>query len=246
MVIHEYNQVASTVMDKGECSIQDEVLCEDGKETAVLVGGRRGEKFVRAWRTPDGLWPTVPNNQRRINLILAAVRAGQDVAGRIIKHIDRRCFVTDTGRCVATTKMSFSAQASTAKRMDAQALMDTASGIKQALDQMEPDADGPHLGLLVDSMYWDEEAEDTEQRIRYLNLWQSLEEARKKLGYPQRITLDTKDIVAGEKTLGELKGYRHSVAHHWTDTSDQQALRDVQLTVNELMRRKYFKPKGTQ
>ena len=209
VVIHEYNQVESIVMDKGECSIQDEVLCEDGKETAILVGGRRGETFVTAWRATDGRWPSVSNNQRRTNLILAAVRAEQDAVGKITKHIDESCFVTETGRFVGIMKMSGSAQVTTAKSMDAQALVDASSRIKRAIARMEPDADKPHVGLLIDSMYWDKEEKDAELRIRYLSLWQSLVDARKRLGYTQKITPDTTSVPGISPIDSTSYGRRH-------------------------------------
>ena len=240
VVIHEYNQVQPTVMSRGECSIQDEVISEEGEEVKILVGGRRGETFITAWRSTDGCWPTVPDNQRRINLILSAVRAEQDADGEIAKHIDQGCFETDTGRFVVMMGGSGSAKLSIAKSMDAQALMDASLRIKRALGQMEPDADEPYLGLLVDSMYWDKEAQDAEQRLRYLSLWQSLAESRKKLGYMQEMR--SSDVVAGKKSVGELTDYRDDLAHYRTDKSDQQALRDIQLTANELIRRKYFRP----
>ena len=47
-------------------------------------------------------------------------------------------------------------------------------------------------------------------------------------------------VVAGKKTLQELTAYRHDIAHWWTDTIDENYLADLQRTINELIRRKYF------
>ena len=41
-------------------------------------------------------------------------------------------------------------------------------------------------------------------------------------------------------TLRELAAYRHDIAHWWTDTIDENFLVDLQQTINELIRRKYF------
>ena len=79
---------------------------------------------------------------------------------------------------------------------------------------------------------------DTE-RLQYLRLWESLSEAGAKyLGYQGNIRDSI--VVAGKKTLKDLKQYRNDIAHRWTDTNDEKFLADLQRTVNELLRRKYF------
>ena len=97
------------------------------------------------------------------------------------------------------------------------------------------------MALLVNSMYRDEYKDDAYQRLHYLQLWQSLVEAGQKyLPYwGESIRYDTK-VVAGKKTLLELTGYRDDIAHWWTDTIDENFLADLQRTINELIRRKYF------
>ena len=47
-------------------------------------------------------------------------------------------------------------------------------------------------------------------------------------------------VVAGNKTLQELKDYRDDITHWWTDTIDENFLADLQRTINELIHRKYF------
>ena len=241
VVVQEHNALEPTVMEQGECSIQDEVRCENGHEYAILVGGRKGKRFVTAWRATDGRWPSVPDNERQINTILTAVRVEQDAVGPIEKLLDQSCFVTDDGLFVDPMGLSASARATTVRSMDAQALTQASARIRRAIALLEPDAEEPHVGLLVDSLRWDKDEENAERRVRYLSLWQSLVEARKKLGFSKKIDPETKDIVAGQKTLGELTKHRDEVAHHQTNSIDDHSLRDIQLTINELVRKRYFR-----
>ena len=87
-------------MVKGECSISDEIVVEDGEKVPMLVGGREGEEFITASPTIDGAWPKLPNNQQLVNMILAGVRVGQQTADPIRKYVDQNCLVTDDGRFV--------------------------------------------------------------------------------------------------------------------------------------------------
>ena len=57
------------------------------------------------------------------------------------------------------------------------------------------------------------------------------------LGYKHK---SNNKIVAGKKTLNELIDYRNDIAHWWTDTIDESYLADLQRTINELIRCKYF------
>jgi len=112
--------------------------------------------------------------------------------------------------------------------------------IRKAIGLMERDLAVHHIALLFNAMYSDEYKDDSYQRLWYLSLWQSLAEAgAKHLNYHGNIRKD-KHVVAGKKTLLELKDYRDDIAHWWTDAIDASFLADLQRTLNELVRRKYF------
>ena len=96
------------------------------------------------------------------------------------------------------------------------------------------------MALLFNSMYRDVHKDDDYLRLHYLQLWQSLEESAKKLGYPKKVEDKNNDIVAGEKSLGDLRVYRHDIAHWWTDNIDENYLSELYRTINELILRKYF------
>lgn len=240
LIVEEYNELTPVEMTKGECSISDEVYERDGEKVSCLVGGREGEKFIIAWHTVDGAWPELPNNQQLVNMILAGVRVGQGTPNPIRKHVDQSCLVTDNGLFVETMRPTGSVRLETATVMDAKAYQDKASEIKNAIAAMERDIGTPHIALLINSMYREEYGDDAYQRLQYLRLWESLAEAGEKhLGYPGNARTDN-IVVAGKKTLRELKEYRDDIAHWWTDTINENFLADLQQTINELLRRKYF------
>ena len=240
VVIEEHNELSPIQMIKGECSILDEVLVRDGKKEPRLVGGRENQKFITACATIDGAWPTIPNNQQLVNLILAAVRVAQQTADPIRKFVDQSCLVTDDGRFVDMIQPTASARLQTVTAMDAKAYRGRVAEIQKAIAAIEPDIEIPHMALLINSMYSDDHKEDSYRRLYYLRLWQSLAEAGKTcLGYERSVREDD-IVVAGQKTLRELTEYRNDIAHWWTDTIDESFLADLRLTINELIRRKYF------
>ena len=240
LIVEEHNTLPPVHMTNGECSLFDEMQERDGKMTANLIGGREGMKFIMAWHAVGGSWPTIPDNQDLIDLILAAVRAGQDSSEPIRKYIDKSCLITDDGRFVTTTRPTASARLSTARNMNSSVLRDKVMEIRSAIAAMEQDIKIPHIALLMNSMYRDEYKDNAFERLHYLRLWESLSEAGEKyLGYRGNIREDSV-IVAGKKSLRELKQYRNDVAHWWTDTCDEEFLVNLQETVNELLRRKYF------
>ncbi len=240
LVIEEYNDLTPVRMIKSECSISDEVLVRDDENVHVLVGGRENEEFITAWATVDGAWPTIPNNHQLVNLILAGVRVAQQTPDAIRKCVDQSCFVTDDGCFVDMMRPTVSARAQTATVMDSKTLRSRAAEFRTAIAAMGRDIATPHMALLVKSMYSDEYKDDTYQRLEYLRLWQSLDEAGKKcLSYEGNVRMDD-EVVAGKKTLRELTEYRNAIAHWWTDTLDENFLADLRRTINELIRLKYF------
>ena len=224
-----------------ECSISDEVVIRDGERVPILIGGREGEKFIIAWSTVDGAWPELPNNQQLVNMILAGVRSGQQMSGPIHKHLDQNGLVTNDGRFVEMLRPTVSMRPSTATVMDTTAYRERVAEISRAITAMEQDIGAPHMALLVNSMYSDEYKDDAYRRLQYLGLWQSLVDAgRKYLGYQGKSVRYDNIVGAGNKSLLELTEYRDDIAHWWTDTIDENFMADLQRTINELIRRKYF------
>ena len=240
LVIEEFNQLTPVEMVNGECSIVDEIATRDGEKVPILVGGREGEEFIIAWATTGGAWPELPNNHQLVNMILAGVRVGQQTPNPIRKYLDQECLVTDDGRFVEMLRPTMSMRGETATPMDSRAYRTRVSEIRKAVDAMEQEIRAPHIALLFNSMYRDEYKDNAYQRLQYLQLWQSLQDAgRKYLNYQGNVKYD-EHIIAGNKTLLELTEYRDDIAHWWTDSIDENYLANLQQTINELVRRKYF------
>ena len=244
LVVEEVDKLVPVVLNR-ECALSDEVTYRDGKRTPMLKGGRDNERFIVAFETSDGEWPDIPSHVQMVNMVLAAVRALQDAHDEIRKHVDQSCLVTDDGRFVLPFPgPSASFRAGTVSLLDAEALRDEASRAKSAILRIERELSIEHIELLVNALYWDDYNSDEFRRLHYLNLWQSLYESRKKLGYvspdPRCDLKYDKTIVAGYRSLAELTEYRDEVAHCWTGSMDGNLLADIYRTINELVRRKYF------
>ena len=102
-----------------------------------------------------------------------------------------------------------------------------------------------HIELLVNALYWDDYRDDDFRRLHYLNLWQSLDESKRKLGHkpatPEcKLLIHDDTVVAGTRSLADLTQYRHDIAHWWTGHIDANYLGDIYRTLNELIRRRYF------
>ena len=241
VVIEEIDELAPVEMNRGECSVSDEVIIEDGEQVPILVGGRVGKKFIAAWATLDRAWPELPSDQRMVNMVMAGVRAGQQFAGPIRKHLDQRCLVTDDGRFVDIVRPSLGAATlTTALPMNAASYAERATKIRDGIEGMEKDLGGARVELLVRSMYCEDARDDAFRQLLYLHLWQSVIDTDGVLCHRVQWANDD-EAIAGQKAPRELKDYRNDIAHGRTDGIDTSFLAGLQHTVNELIRAKYFR-----
>ena len=244
LAIQEVDDFGPVSLDK--CALVPEVATRDGKRAPLLIGGRDDVSFVLAIKTTEGTWPSIPSNEVTVKAILAAARASQDANDEIRKHIDQSCLLTDDNRFVSTLKPEFMpARLSAYSTLSPDAFRTKAKGLSAAIDKLEEDLESEHIELLVNALYWDDYNDDCFRRLHYLSLWQSLDESRKKLRYngpnskSKLIGDDT--IVAGSRSLAELTQYRDDVAHWWKGSMDGNYLADIYRTLNELIRRRYFR-----
>ena len=178
IIIEESSPLTETRMDSGECSKSDQVITRENTDVPLLTGGQKGEQFIIAWHTLDGACPELPNNEETINMILAAIRAGQETAAPIRKLLDQKGLITNDGEFVEMIRMTISAaRGTTIQNIDASGVERKAEELTTAIAAMEKDLGIPHLALLFNSMYSDEERDSDYQKLAYLQLWQSLSEA---------------------------------------------------------------------
>lgn len=244
LVVEELHSLPPVVL-RG-CAAVDEVGCKDGQPFPILSGGRANARFIIAIETSDGPWPDIPSGEQTVNMILAATRASQDAHDEIRKHIDQSCLVTEDDQFVCPMSAGFaSARGDVVRPLDADAFRETAESLGVAVSRMEADLTSEHMELLVNALYWDDYKDDDFRRLHYLSLWQSLSESRGKLGYtpPRPKTKLAKDptVVGGTFSLEALTSYRDDIAHCWTGSIDGNYLANMYRTINELLRRRYFK-----
>ena len=234
LVIEQYSEITPTELSDGQCFTVDEV--RDGE--AVIPGGREEEKARVAVRTVHDPWPDYPSDMHRVNIVLAAVKAMQDVTGSIRQLYECSCFVSSEGEavtildCTTTT----SATGSTTSPLTPDALEDRASRTRAMLGNMMNDSE-LSAKELFDSVVLDETMDDDYLRLWYLRLWQALGDAGKHLGQPQ--LWNKGPVIAGNRTPKELRRYRKDIAHWYTGRIDHAYLSDLQYTAMELLRRKY-------
>ena len=223
-----------TELSDGQCFTVDEVR---GGE-AVIEGGREGERALVAVRTVDCPWPDYRCDMYRVNIVLAAVKAVQDVTGSIRQLYECSCFVSSEGEAVyiLNSTTTTCASASTTSPLTPDALKDRASRIRAMLENMMKDSE-LSAKELFDSVVLGETMDDEDLRLWYLRLWQALEDARKHLG--QRDLLNEEQVIAGNRAPKMLKDYRNDIAHWHTGRIDHAYLSDLQYTAMELLRRKY-------
>ena len=233
IVIEDNTPVTPTELNHGECFTIPERLDDE----AIVEGGREGETALLAVRTVDGSWPDFDDDTDRVNAILSAVKMEQYATDHIEEVYRCSCYMSQEGRAVYVLNPKLGAAiARVGQSVDALQLEGKALGIQSMAEAMIEDR-SPVAAELFDAMLLDKTRDDGYLRLRYLRLWQALEDAKKHLGIPD--LLNCQEVIAGERTPKELKEYRNAIAHWETGRIDLSYLSDLQQTAIELLRRKY-------
>ena len=240
VVIEECDLIPSLKLQP-RCAVVDEVSNENPPRP-ILLGGRPGKRFILAINVNDAPQPSRPRNDQKVNMVLAAVRACQNTVDVIAKRVDEWCLVTDDNQFVEFFTPALSKARGTVRSiMNAAEFRRSATDIKDTIAKIEAEVGSGHIEILCNSLYWENYQNDDFRRLHYLNLWQSLSESRKKLGYPhclKKFRNDTQ-IIAGDLSIKELTDYRNDIAHYWESEIDVNKLNDIYLTVNKLLRQNY-------
>ena len=240
LVVEQITEITPTELSSGQCFTIDET--RDGE--AIIEGGRERERALLAVRAVDCPWPDFHPDTGRVNIVLAAVKAVQDVTGRVRRLYECSCFVSSEGEAVYILNPTMTASGSTASRLTPGALEDKASRIRAMLENMMAESE-PSAAELFDSVVLDETMDDDHLRLSYLRLWQALEDARRHLDQPG--LLNERQVIAGNRAPSDLKEHRNDIAHWQTGRIDHSYLCDLQYTAMELLRRKYggnARPRG--
>ena len=236
LVIDEYKDVPKTVLNSGECFS----VAENRNGEAMSEAGGYDERALIAFETVDGSWPDDHTDIHALNVVLAAVKAEQDVTDHI-EILDRSfCFVNSEAEAVHPVYFSGrEARGKTSHHLDSKEFRDKANRIKSMLQEMMSETEPAALELF-DSLLLDKNRDDSYLRLWYLRLWQAIDDAKKHLGHPN--LLEMQEVIAGKMIPKKLKEYRNEIAHWHTGKLDYPYLQNLQYTAMELLRRKYQSP----
>ena len=232
LVVEEFAEFSPIVMSKDQCFTIDET--RDGE--AIIEGGRQGERALLAFPAVDCPWPDFQSDMYHVNVVLAAVKAVQNVTGHIAQLYECSCFVSSKQEAVYILNLTMNASGVVVSSLTAAELEERSSRIGSMVQRMMSESD-PTASELFDSLVLDKTTDDGYLRLSYLRLWQAVEDARKYLGWPE--LLNERDVIAGNLAPIELKAYRNAIAHWHTGRIDHSYLSDLQYTTMELLRRKY-------
>ena len=232
LVIEEFTEFSPTVMSRDQSFTIDE--SRDGE--AIIEGGRQGDRALLAFPALGCPWPDFQSDMYRVNVVLAAVKAVQNVTGHITQLYECSCFVSSKQEAVYTLNPTMNASGMVVSRLTEAELEERSSRIGSMLQRMMSESD-PAASELFDSIVLDKTTDDGYLRLSYLRLWQAVADARDHLGQPE--LLNERDVIAGNLAPIELKAYRNAIAHWHTGRIDHSYLSDLQNTTMELLRRKY-------
>ena len=232
LVIEEFTEFNPTMMSRDQCFRIDET--RDGE--AMIEGGRLGERALLAFPAIGCPWPDFQSDMYRVNVVLAAVKAVQNVVGHITQLYECSCFVSSKQEAVYTLNLTMNASGMAVSRLTSAELEERSSRIGSMVQGMMSESD-PVASELFDSIVLDKTTDDGYLRLSYLRLWQAVEDAKKYLGQPE--LLNERDVIAGTLPPIELKAYRNAIAHWRTGRIDHSYLSDLQYMTMELLRRKY-------
>ena len=232
LVVEEYTELTPTELSAGQCFRIDEAR----GDRVIIEGGREGETALLAVKAVGCPWPDFRPEMDNVNIVLAGVKAAQNVTGHIKQIYECSCFENGHGEAVYIWNPSVSTAHGTVSRLKAGGLKKRADEIRTIVDAMMDKPD-PIAAELFDSIVLDERRDDDHLRLSYLRLWQALEDAKNHLDQPE--LLNERQVVAGHRSPKELKEYRNKIAHWETGKIDRSYLDDLQHTAMELLRRKY-------
>ena len=232
LVIEEFTEFNPAVMSRDQCFTIDEA--RDGE--AIIEGGRRGKRALLAFPALGCPWPDFQSDMYRVNVVLAAVKAVQNVTGHITQLYECSCFMSSKQEAVYTLNLTMNASGVAVSRLTAAELEERSGRIGSMVQRMMSESH-PVASELFDSLVLDKTTDDGYLRLSYLRLWQAVEDAKRHLGQPE--LLNEREVIAGSLAPIELKAYRNAIAHWHTGRIDHSYLSDLQYMTMELLRRKY-------
>ena len=228
LVIEEYKTIQPTDMHNGECLVLDE---------GVMKGGTKGRDAILALRSADGAWPDESTDTVLENIVLAAVKAEQDIAYGVKALADHLNFLECNGSIVHIQEgygdFKFGALRAN-RRMDDDKVRLKAERIRAGIEVMRRKSGVPALSELITALRLQDSDDKKYLCLWYLRLWEAASAASSDIGERQFGNPEGTNGDRGSRR--EQLEHRNDIAHGRADEIDYRAFDSLQRDVLKLLR----------
>lgn len=220
LVIEEHGSVDNCILDHGEC----------------WEGSSDDYASVYIFKTSDGAWPNVQEQEETDTALLAAIRTMTRKTHPFELHARSLQYVTDKheftisiegklniayGGLRAISSLNNSDVGSWAKKISGKAAKLRQASSNQAIRE------------LLYAVRLDKSRDDEYFRLWYLRLHQALVDLGAYCQDP--VLKDHLDTLRKEQRWQELNEHRHAIAHHWTERADYRKISDLHKLATEIL-----------
>ena len=228
VVMEEYRKIQPTDMHNGECLVLDQ---------RVVKGGTAGEDALLALRTADGAWPDESTDSASEHLVLAAIKAEQDITFGMKALLDQLNFLESNGKIVHIQEgyggIAFGAPR-TYRRMDDNKLREKADRIRLAVDVLRRKRSLPALSELITALRLQDSDDKKYLCLWYLRLWEAASASGREIGQQQFVNPEGGKGNRGNRR--EQLEHRNNIAHGRVDEVDYKLFDRLQRDVLKLLR----------
>ena len=228
VVMEEYRKIEPTDMHDGECLLLDQ---------GVMKGGTKGLDAILALRSADGAWPDESTEMVSENMVLAAIKAEQDITFGVKALLDHFNFLECKGTIVHIQEgygdFAFGGLR-VDRRMDDGKLRDKADRIRIGIDVLRRKSKLPGLAELITALRLQESDDKKYLCLWYLRLWEAACTAGGEIGDRQFGNPEGTRRNRGSRR--EQLEHRKDIAHGRVDEIDYKVFDRLQRDVLKLLR----------
>ncbi len=228
VVMEEYKTIEATDMHNGECLVLDQ---------GVMKGGTKGRDAILALRSTDGAWPDESTDTVSENIVMAAVKAEQDITYGVKALADHLNFLECNGTIVHIQEgygdLKFGALKAN-RRMDVDKVRIKAQRISAGIDVLRRKRSLPALSELITALRLQDSEDKKYLCLWYLRLWEAACVAASEIGDRQFGNPEGTNENRGARRV-QLE-HRNDIAHGRADEIDYKAFDGLQRDVLKLLR----------
>ena len=228
VVMEEYRNIQPTDMHNGECLVLDQ---------GAMKGGTAGQNALLALRSADGAWPDESTDSVSENLVLAAIKAEQDITFGMKALLDQSSFIESNGKIVHIQEgygsIAFGGLR-TYRRMDDDKLREKADRIRLVIDVLRRKSSLPALSELITALRLQDSDDKKYLCLWYLRLWEAASTSGGEIGQQQFANPEGDTGNRGSRR--EQLDHRNDIAHGRVDEVDYKLFDSLQRDVLKLLR----------